>query len=70
MADPTTDPEMRAIAESEKPQVERAAQALEQELRIALLPKDAMDEAQFILEIRAGTGGDEAAFSPAIFPDV
>ncbi|MGA8698927.1 MAG: peptide chain release factor 1 [Xanthobacteraceae bacterium] len=61
IADPTTDPEMRAIAESEKPQVEARRTALEQELRLALLPKDAMDERNVILEIRAGTGGDEAA---------
>src|ERR1700745_1797807 len=61
IADPATDPEMRAIAESEKPQVEARRTALEQELRLALLPKDAMDERNVILEIRAGTGGDEAA---------
>ncbi len=61
IADPTTDPEMRAIAESEKPQVEERRAELEQQLRLALLPKDAMDERNVILEIRAGTGGDEAA---------
>jgi len=61
IADPATDSEMRAIAESEKPQVEARRTALEQELRLALLPKDAMDERNVILEIRAGTGGDEAA---------
>jgi peptide chain release factor 1 len=61
IADPATDAEMRAIAESEKPQVEARRAALEQELRLALLPKDAMDERNVILEIRAGTGGDEAA---------
>jgi peptide chain release factor 1 len=61
IADPATDPEMRSIAEHEKPQVEARRAALEQELRLALLPKDAMDERNVILEIRAGTGGDEAA---------
>jgi len=61
IADPATDPEMRAIAESEKPALEARRTALEQELRVALLPKDAMDERNVILEIRAGTGGDEAA---------
>src|SRR5262249_19658119 len=35
--------------------------ALEQEIKLALVPKDAMDERNVILEIRAGTGGDEAA---------
>jgi peptide chain release factor 1 len=61
IADPATDPEMRAIAEAEKPQVEARCLELEQQLRLALLPKDAMDERNVILEIRAGTGGDEAA---------
>jgi peptide chain release factor 1 len=59
--DPATDPEMRSIAEQERPQVEARRAALEQGLRLALLPKDAMDERNVILEIRAGTGGDEAA---------
>src|ERR1700751_5603772 len=61
IADPATDSEMRAIAEAEKPEVEARRAALEQELRLALLHKDAMDERNVILEIRAGTGGDEAA---------
>src|SRR5215472_1109240 len=61
IADPATDPEMRAIAEAEKPEVEKRRAELEQDLRLALLPKDAMDERNVILEIRAGTGGDEAA---------
>jgi len=61
IADPATDAEMRAIAESEKRELETRRTALEQELRVTLLPKDAMDERNVILEIRAGTGGDEAA---------
>jgi len=61
IADPATDAEMRSIAESEKPELEIRRIALEQRLRIALLPKDAMDERNVILEIRAGTGGDEAS---------
>jgi peptide chain release factor 1 len=61
IADPATDPEMRAIAEAEKPDVEKRCAALEQKLRLALVPKDAMDERNVILEIRAGTGGDEAS---------
>ena len=59
--DPATEPEMRSIAEAEKPALEARRVALEQDLRLALLPKDAMDERNVILEIRAGTGGDEAA---------
>jgi peptide chain release factor 1 len=59
--DPVTEAEMRSIAEAERPELETRRAALEQELRVALLPKDAMDERNVILEIRAGTGGDEAA---------
>jgi peptide chain release factor 1 len=59
--DSATDPEMRAIATAEKPELETKRAALEAEIRTALLPKDAMDERNVILEIRAGTGGDEAA---------
>jgi peptide chain release factor 1 len=61
IADPSTDAEMRAIAEAEKPELEARRTTLEQQLRVALLPKDAMDDRNVILEIRAGTGGDEAS---------
>jgi peptide chain release factor 1 len=61
MADTATDAEMRAMAAAEKPQLEQKRAALEHELKLALLPKDAMDERNVILEIRAGTGGDEAS---------
>jgi peptide chain release factor 1 len=61
IADPATDAEMRSIAEAEKRELEARRTALEQELRVTLLPKDAMDDRNVILEIRAGTGGDEAA---------
>jgi peptide chain release factor 1 len=59
--DPATEAEMRAIAEAERPQLEARRAALERQLRLALIPKDAMDERSVIIEIRAGTGGDEAA---------
>jgi peptide chain release factor 1 len=59
--DPATDAEMRQMAAAEKPQLEQRRAALEQQIKLALLPKDAMDERNVILEIRAGTGGDEAA---------
>src|SRR5262245_32298559 len=59
--DPATDPDMRAMANAEKPELEEKRIALEHEIKLALLPKDAMDERNVILEIRAGTGGDEAA---------
>jgi peptide chain release factor 1 len=61
IADPATDSEMRGLAEAERPALEERRVALEQEIRVALLPKDAMDERSVVLEIRAGTGGDEAS---------
>jgi len=61
LEDAATDAEMRAIAAEEKPALEVRRAKLEQELRVALLPKDAMDDRNVILEIRAGTGGDEAS---------
>jgi peptide chain release factor 1 len=59
--DVATDAEMRAMAEAERPALTERQELLEKQLRVALLPKDAMDERNVILEIRAGTGGDEAA---------
>src|SRR3954470_12271624 len=59
--DAATDPEMRALAETEKPALQARREALAHKIRIALIPKDAMDERNVILEIRAGTGGDEAS---------
>src|SRR6202007_2140038 len=44
-----------------RPELEARRATLEKDLRLALIPKDAMDERNVILEIRAGTGGDEAA---------
>jgi peptide chain release factor 1 len=68
LADPATDPEMRALAETEKPALDKRREALAQQIRLALIPKDAMDERNVILEIRAGTGGDEASlFAAEIF---
>ena len=61
LADKGTDAEMRALAEADLPTVEERIDGLRHELQILLLPKDAADEKNAILEIRAGTGGDEAA---------
>ena len=55
------DPEMRELALQERRAVEDRLPGLEREVRLLLLPKDADDEKSAILEIRAGTGGDEAA---------
>ena len=59
--DPSTDSEMRKLAEAEKPALQSRRDKLEQQIQLALIPKDAMDDHNAILEIRAGTGGDEAA---------
>jgi len=61
ISDANVDAEMRAIAGSEKPALEARRTALEQDIRLALIPKDAMDDRNVILEIRAGAGGDEAS---------
>jgi peptide chain release factor 1 len=55
------DPEMRELAEDELARLRDEMPGLEQALRIALLPKDAADARPAIIEIRPGTGGDEAA---------
>jgi peptide chain release factor 1 len=61
IADPANGADIRALAEEELRAIRARLADLERDLRIALLPKDAADEKSAILEIRAGTGGDEAA---------
>ncbi|MFZ5975132.1 MAG: peptide chain release factor 1 [Bacillota bacterium] len=55
------DGEIREIAQEELPEVQRALEASEMALKLLLVPKDPRDEKNVIMEIRAGTGGDEAA---------
>lgn len=55
------DPEMKAFAAEESTAATHELERIEQELRIALLPKDPNDDRNIFLEIRAGTGGDESA---------
>jgi len=55
------DPEMRPLAEEELPALKERLPEMEQTLRVALLPKDAADARPAIIEIRPGTGGEEAA---------
>jgi peptide chain release factor 1 len=63
-----SDPDLRAMAEEEIAALEPRIAALEEELKILLLPKDRNDEKNVVLEIRAGTGGDEATlFAAEIF---
>lgn len=61
LADKTTDAGLRALAEDELPSLKAQLPELERQMQILLLPKDAADEKNAILEIRAGTGGEEAA---------
>ncbi|MDI6869748.1 MAG: peptide chain release factor 1 [Bacillota bacterium] len=55
------EPELRELAQSELEELKERRAQLEQELKVLLLPKDPNDEKNVILEIRAGTGGEEAA---------
>ncbi|CAM1631328.1 peptide chain release factor 1 [Bartonella apis] len=61
LKDHSIDPEMRGLAEEELPGMKDKIAKLEHDVQIELLPKDAADEKSAILEIRAGTGGSEAA---------
>ncbi|MGQ3671558.1 peptide chain release factor 1 [Xanthobacter sp. TB0136] len=61
LADSESDPEMRALAGAEVARLEEQIGHEAHAVRLALLPKDAMDDRGVILEVRAGTGGDEAA---------
>ena len=55
------DPELAAMAQEELTRLEATAHTLEEEIKFMLLPKDPNDEKNVVLEIRAGTGGDEAS---------
>jgi len=65
IADPQGDAEMRELAESEFEELKERIPDLEDELKILLLPKDEADAKNAILEVRAGTGGEEAALFAA-----
>jgi len=63
-----SDAELRAMAEEEAARLEPELKRIEEQLRVLLLPKDPNDEKNVVLEIRAGTGGDEATlFAAEIF---
>lgn len=61
ISDPETDSDMRAMAQEEERALAEKLEVLGHEVRLLLLPKDAADQKNAMLEIRAGTGGDEAA---------
>ena len=65
LADPGTEPEMRTLAEEDLHRVRKDLEAMEQGIQVMLLPKDAADDKSAILEVRAGTGGEEAALFAA-----
>ena len=66
MEDADLDKEMREMAEAEYYEAKEQLPELEKQIRILLLPKDIDDEKNAILEVRAGTGGDEAALFAAV----
>jgi peptide chain release factor 1 len=62
------DPELKAMAEEEVARLQPELETLEKQIKILLLPKDPNDERNVVLEIRAGTGGDEATlFADEVF---
>lgn len=61
LGDASTDAEMRELAEAEQPELKEKIEELTAEIKLLLLPRDAADDKSVVLEIRAGTGGDEAA---------
>jgi peptide chain release factor 1 len=61
IADPATDSDMRGMAEQERADLRNQLTTLDRDLKLQLLPRDAADASSAIVEIRAGTGGDEAA---------
>lgn len=65
LADAALDREMKDLAEADFYRLKTEVPAIEHEIRLALIPKDAADSKSAILEIRAGTGGDEAALFAA-----
>ena len=68
LEDKSADPELREMAESELVELNKKVPHFERDVQLALLPKDAADEKNAILEVRAGTGGDEAAlFAGSLF---
>jgi peptide chain release factor 1 len=65
LLDETDDAEMRELAETELADLESRVEGAESDLKLALIPKDPNDEKNVLLEIRAGTGGDEATLFAA-----
>ena len=65
IADPDSDDEMKSMAQAEFQEMTHRVPEIEKKLQIMLLPRDVADDKNAILEVRAGTGGDEAALFAA-----
>ncbi|HKI98543.1 MAG TPA: peptide chain release factor 1 [bacterium] len=65
LEDPNEDPELKAMAHQETPALRKRLEDLGEELRHLLVPKDPLDNSDIVLEIRAGTGGEEASLFAA-----
>jgi peptide chain release factor 1 len=65
LEDPREDPELKALAQQETPALRERLERLGEELRHLLVPRDPLDDADIVLEIRAGTGGEEASLFAA-----
>jgi len=65
LADPASDPELKALAGEDVDTLRKRFAAQERELQLLLLPKDSADNSSAIVEVRAGTGGDEATLFAA-----
>jgi peptide chain release factor 1 len=61
LSDPAADPELVAMAEQEAESLEAEAERIERDVKRLLIPKDPLDDRDAVVEVRAGTGGDEAA---------
>ena len=65
MVQESEDPEMKHLAQEEEKQLTARKEVVEQQLKLLLIPRDPNDDKNIILEIRGGTGGDEAALFAA-----
>ncbi|GHU16572.1 peptide chain release factor 1 [Alphaproteobacteria bacterium] len=65
LADPDTDADFKELAQTEVEHLKELLPSYEKEIKVMLIPKDAMDEKNAIIEVRAGTGGDEAGLFAA-----
>jgi peptide chain release factor 1 len=61
LADPASDPELKQLAQEEIDELRKRFSTLERDVKLLLLPKDSADNSSAIVEVRAGTGGDEAS---------